>query len=239
MDALRGHFDSYTWRARVLPMFIVLWPIGIACGLWLPNLMLAARLIGAIAGPLGLAMLLSQLGRDLGLRKQRALWDGWGGSPTVQMLRHKNTNVNPVIRDRYHQRFSALRPDLTLPSDAEESANPAQADQIYEACVQYVIGQTRDHKRFPLLFKENVNYGFRRNLWGVKPIGITICVLGLIACVIRSWVTTNTPDFTAAATAVALILIILIFWLFCVNARWVRITAEAYATRLLEACESL
>lgn len=242
MELLGGvHFDSYTWRARVLPMFIALFPIGIVCVLWLPNFMLVARLITAFAGPLGLAMLLSQIGRDHGSRKQPSLWQRWGGSPTIQLLRHRSKAVNPVIRQRYHEKLSMLRPDLTLPTPDEELRDPIQADRIYEACVQYLISRTRDHKRFSMVFKENVNYGFRRNLWGLRPVGVTLSALALSSCVLRLWLFKGTSEFRVsdAIAGSILVSITLVFWIFSVTADWVRIPADAYASRLLETSEDL
>ena len=39
---------------------------------------------------------------------------------------------------------------------------------------------TRDTSRFPLVFAENANYGFRRNLWGLRPIGTGVAVVLLL-----------------------------------------------------------
>lgn len=242
MQATGGfQFDSYTWRARILPIFVVLFPIGISCCLWLPNFMLIARLGVAFIGPLGLAMLLSQVGRDRGYLKQRGLWQRWDGSPTVQLLRHRNENINPVIRQRYHKKLGALRPDLKLPTNEEELLDPVQADLTYEACIQYLISRTRDHKRFHMIFKENVNYGFRRNLWGLKTYGVLLSVFGVFASATRAWLEKGTPEFQTGASIVATILtfIVLVFWTITVNENWVRIPADAYASRLLEACEDL
>jgi len=144
-------FDSYTWKARVLPVFVVMFPFGIATALWLPNFLFVERLTGALVAPLGLAMLLSQIGRDRGYRKQPALWNRWGGAPTTQLLRYRTFGANPILLKRYHDKLRLLQPDLNIPSHEDE---------------------TRDRSRFPLLYKENVNYGFRRNLWGLKPFGL-------------------------------------------------------------------
>ncbi len=234
-------FDSYTWKARVLPVFVVLLPVGLAASLWFPNFVFVERLVGALAAPFGLAMLLSQIGRDFGYRKQPALWTRWGGAPTTQQLRHRTDNSNPVLLKRYHDRLSLLRPDLSLPSAAEEKRDPTQADHIYAACVQFLISKTRDRTQFPLLYKENVNYGFRRNLWGLKPFGITLAAAGLIAAVLRAWLLRGSPTDLRGEllVSIAVSFVLLLFWILWVTQKWVRIPAEAYAARLLECCEQL
>lgn len=234
-------FDSYTWKARVLPVFVVLLPVGLVASLWFPNFVFVERLVGALAAPFGLAMLLSQIGRDFGYRKQPVLWTRWGGPPTTQQLRHRTENSNPVLLKRYHDRLSLLRPDLSLPSTAEETHDPAQADHVYAACVQFLISQTRDRTQFPLLFKENVNYGFRRNLWGLKPFGITLTSACLIASILHAWLLRGSAaDLSGELlVSVAVSFVLVLFWTLWVTQNWVRIPAEAYAARLLECCEQL
>lgn len=189
----------------------------------------------------GLSMLVVQFGRDFGKRKEPALWESWGGPPTTQFLRHRNTKFNPLLRQRYHSCLRKLRPDLKIPSPEQEVRDPDGADQIYSATTRYLISETRDIKKFPLIFKENVNYGFRRNLWGLKPFGLAISTLGASACMLRLWLVYQSNQRISAETASGSVinLALLLVWLFWVTPSTVRITAEAYAERLLEACEKL
>jgi hypothetical protein len=71
---------------------------------------------------------------------------------------------------------------LTMPSEALERDDPHSADAFYEAYSNLPIEHTRDKKKFPLVFKELVNYGFRGNWWGMKPVGITVA----ISCIVFS-----------------------------------------------------
>jgi hypothetical protein len=234
-------FDTYTWRARIVPAFLVFLPLAIAIFLWIPDIMLIGRLAGIVLGPLGIAMLMAQIGRDLGYKKQPRLWEQWGGAPTTQLLRHRNPQGNPVLRERYHRNLMKLQSDLILPAPEEEEQDPQKADHIYETCVRYLITRTRDRKQFQLLFNENVNYGFRRNLWGMKVFGALFAILGLTACVLYLWLYWKSYQrFSAEAVVGSLFnLIFLLFWLFWVTRSWVRIAADAYAERLLETCEHL
>ena len=56
-------------------------------------------------------------------------------------------------------------------------ADPEWADTKYEEVVTSLREATRDTSRFPLVFAENANYGFRRNLWGLRPIGTAVAVV--------------------------------------------------------------
>jgi len=173
--------DRYTLYARAMPVFVVLLPIGMAASVWLPGAALLPEAITSIGVPAVLAWLLAQLGRVSS--RQPQLWARWGGAPTTQLLRHRNPSGNAELRRHYHERLRALEPSLALPSAEDEGRDPVGADRAYEAATRLLIARTRDRKRFPLVFKENVNYGYRRNLWGMKPIGVTIAILGVAVCI--------------------------------------------------------
>lgn len=234
-------FDLYTWRARIAPAFLVLLPLAVAVFLWVPDFMLVGRLAGLVLGPLGIAMLMAQVGRDRGYIKQPQLWEQWGGAPTTQLLRHRTPESNPVLRERYHQKLRELQPDLVIPTLEEEDQEPQKADHIYEACVRHLIIRTRDRGQYPLLFGENVNYGFRRNLWGMKLFGTLFALAGLTACGLNLWFHWELTHRIAAEAAVSGLfnLGLLFFWLFWVTPAWVRIAGDAYARRLFETCEQL
>jgi hypothetical protein len=46
---------------------------------------------------------------------------------------------------------------------------------------------TRDAKKFPLLFDENVGYGFRRNLFGLKRPALTLNAMVVAICAGLLW----------------------------------------------------
>jgi hypothetical protein len=78
--------------------------------------------------------------------------------------------VNPerTALVRYHVRLSSMLSEIILPSAEQEKANPTDADAAYTSCGDYFLSKTRDKERFQLLFQENVNYGFRRNLCRIR-----------------------------------------------------------------------
>lgn len=234
-------FDTYTWRARIVPAFLVFLPLTIAVFLWIPDIELISRLAGAVLGPLGIAMLMAQIGRDRGYKKQPQLWSQWGGAPTTQILRHRNPKGNPVLREKYHRKLKELQPDIEIPTPEEEKRDPQKADFVYEACTRYVINRTRDRRKFPLIFHENVNYGFRRNLWGLKPFGILFALIGLATCGLKLWLDWRATQRVTgeAALSAAFNLSLLLFWLFWVTPAWVRIPADAYSARLYDSCDQL
>ena len=196
-------------------------------------------------------MLLSQIGRDRGKRKESALWDRWGGPPTTRLLRFRGS-PNRIILSRWRAGIERLM-GRALPSEEEELQDPAGADQQYEAAVNLLREATRDSSKFPLVLAENVNYGFRRNLWGLKPYGLLLAVLataaswGLFLSVAlppaESWldVVVRNPDMLITTRLVGSVFstAVIAVWLSIITPEWVRTTAEAYAQRLLGAIDAL
>lgn len=232
--------DSYVRRARLQPAMIVALPVAIAALAWSSE---ANPGWGALWGLFvfcGGTALVAQLARDRGRTKEPTLFHAWGGKPTTRLLRHRDT-TNPTLLERRHDKLRALVPGITIPTVEQEGADPESADTVYDACTAFLLEKTRKKDDFPLVFEENCNYGFRRNLWGMKPLGVVISLGGTVAVVLllianlRSGVALS--PMILACTLVNLSLFL--GWLVWIKPTWVRIPAEAYAERLLAACDTL
>jgi hypothetical protein len=242
--------DQYRKKARLLPVRLLVLPVVLGAGVLVitltGNLNVFERLgVGALTGLLssfGLNSLLEQFGRDQGKKKEPQLWASWGGSPTTQMLRHRDrTMSNRTMRQRYHEKLASLLSNVHIPTSKEEANDPAGADNVYEACTRYLINQTRDTEKFSLIFEENINYGFRRNLWGMRPAGIMLAVIGIIVALCTTylaWIKTD-PLWIVGAGATIVNTCFLVWWILRITPSWVFVPAKAYAERLLEACDSL
>lgn len=238
---MKVEMDSYTRRARIAPLLVVIAPAVLALIAWFPE---ASRIeLGAATVVLAIALptVFAQCGGVLGKRREKELFGSWGGPPTTQRLRHRTRTQNPVLRSRYHAKLQELLPDLSIPKEVEENYDQRGADNVYETCVKHLIAMTRDQKLFALVFAENVSYGFRRNLWAMKSLGLAVASGGLLACGIRMWsaIASSTAMPTSALLGALLSLVWLALWLSLVSADWVRERADAYADRLLEAMETL
>ena len=196
---------------------------------------------------------MAQLGRDRGRQKQPVLWSQWGGAPTTERLRFRGNANRELLLRRRSKLEQLLGHDL--PTEREEVEDPSKADSQYESAVAYLLEATRDAQRFRLVLEENINYGFRRNLWGLKPYGLAIAgvavggtwaLLGLHLATGLAETTIYQRLFVSPDAILALRVLgalvntaILGLWLAVVNPGWVKTTAEAYAERLLGALDSL
>lgn len=233
--------DKYTYEARLLPALITLAPIGFAIGAWSLNETAAWKLFIGVVVSLGFATLLAQLGRDLGKRKEPLLFAQWGGKPTTKLLSHRFSSLNPVTLKRYHTKLAELLPDLKIPEPSEEMRSPTEATQVYDSCALYLRETTRDRKKFPLVFAENVNYGFRRNLWAWKPFGIVSSAVGTSSSVLFVLIRwgSERSDLILDIAGGVMSLILLLLWLFMFKQGWVRLAGHAYAERLIGSLDNL
>ena len=77
---------------------------------------------------------------------------------------------NPELVKKYHKYIGQIISDITLPTEKDEKNNPAKSDYIYDSIARTLIAKTRDTKKFPLIFKENSDYGFRSQPLGTESV---------------------------------------------------------------------
>jgi hypothetical protein len=232
--------DAYSIKARLMPSFLVLLPFGLALAAWFPTQISGWKSAVAAAAYCGALVWLAELGRDQGKKKEPALFKMWGGKPTTRLLRHRHSALDSVTLARYHSVISKFI-GKPLPNRDDEEFGEKAADELYESGVKMLLEKTRDQEKFALLFKENVSYGFRRNLWGMKPAAILICSIGLMASLVPVYlaIERHEPAPPMAFCMAPIIIVLLVWWLLRVTPQWVRLPADAYAQRLLAACDTL
>ena len=244
--------ESYTFRAHMLPMLVVVLPMGLLALAFLSKQAIFASIFLTLLATFG-GYPLALGGRALGHRKQSDLWNSWDGPPTTRLLRHRHIpgdiTLAPGLRLQVEQWAG-----YALPTHRQEEEYPVSADAKYEAVVASLREATRDQNKFPLVLDGNASYGFRRNLLGLRVIGIpiafTAALLPLVVLLLTVWGrhwpdpwwnVLVSPDVTVLpwfAVAAANTLLVF-FWLFWVRPSWVKSSANAYAIRLFESVREL
>ena len=236
--------DSYTLRARVAPVVLAVLPLWVVLAAAVTQIDIgiakvpAAALIGS-----ALVGLVGELGRDRGRRLQAELWKSWGGAPSTVGLRWRGPASAAIVRLRHGAIQIVVGDTLHLPASKEEEENDAVAsDEVYEAAAGVLRGRTRNARQFPLLFKENVSYGFRRNVLGLRRVGFAVSLTALALTVIAfaGFLADHpTPETLLGWVASAVVAALAVIAWRRVNSTWVRVPADAYAERLFEAAELL
>lgn len=234
--------DTYSRRARLLPALITIFPIPVLAFCLFPQLYKSVLVaLAGLAASFGMTFLMALIARSTGRAAEKRLFTAWGAAPTTQWLRHRDSNLDGITKARYHAFLAAHVPQLgPMPSDAEELANPNAADDKYRAGTKWLIEHTRDRKKFPLVFDELVNYGFQRNMLGLKPIGIVISVAAIFTVFALASskgieMGGNPPAEYWITVGVSGLLFVI--WVFVVTSDWVRDAADSYARALLASCD--
>jgi hypothetical protein len=231
-------FDHYSFRARLQPALLALLPAAVGIFAWTGPGVKWQSALWTLFGTAGGTYFLAILARNFGKQIEPDLWLSWGGSPTTQLLRHSGVG-NPVMRERWHKYLSKLL-GKPFPTVQEEANDFVGADNIYNAAIKLLINKTRDTKKFHLIYKENVQYGYCRNLYAMRVMGIMFSLLGLITSCAAGFWSVHMDDLKIYPwICLAAEILFLGWWIFTIKATWVKIPAFAYAERLLESTENL
>lgn len=233
--------DRYARNARLYPSLLVITPAVFAIMAVVNLELLGLKTLWVGLGAAGGMYWLSQLARDPGKALESKLWEIWGGAPSVSILRHCDSRIDPITKGRYHTRLVELVPNTPAPTQDAERNNSKAADTCYAAWSAHLRTSTRDQKRFHLVFDELVSYGYRRNLLGLRPYGLTSSILACIVCAvfIASAIYRQHDVRDALWLALCADILLLAFWIFRVSPAWVRLTADNYAARLVESVDEL
>jgi hypothetical protein len=238
-------FDAYVRRARFYPAVIAATPAFALAAIFVPWNSLGlphAIATGAVAI---LLAVMSDLARRRGRAIEPAIIQRMGGLPSTTMMRYRDDSddtFDGAAKAAMHK-FCAAKIGGDAPTPDSEKADPAATDDFYKRCGNWLRENTRDTKRFKLLFEENVTYGFRRNLLGLKWAALALSAAVVAFCLAMLW--SHFPLDVADATTEKLLGVVLIafltaaYFLLFVNEAGVVQAARTYARQLLLCTETL
>lgn len=226
--------DEYERAARLAPGLLALLPVPILlAGFGIKHNAVVASVISVIVAA-GAPLIVAKYVRDRGRSLQLALYAEWGGAPTTLLLvpQDPDDSVQAIRRAKLESVAGVVLPATHDPASA----------QLCEAAVSTLRQRTNDHSAFPLVFAENKNYGFERNLLAVRSEALGFSVAGL-AVSAAGWAAAGSHHLYANVTAVAVgaiaNLALMIFWLTWPTKARVRAAGDLYAAQLLDASSAL
>jgi hypothetical protein len=237
--------DPYDVRARLFPGLLVLLPaifhLALLHGTKSPMVVGLSSVLLACGGP----YLLSSFVRTWGQRAQDRLFRRWGAQPSTILLRHRDLTLPAPTKQRYRD-LAAARLGVDMPSAEEEQKDPAGADLAYMAAADVLRPQTNDRKAFPFVFKELVAYGFNRNAYGSRWVGLGVAVITIIATLwhagalgLESPHWRNQALDNAHIVVLGLALAMAVLWCAHFTGETVRLAGVSYARRLWEALDQV
>ena len=222
-------------------MLITLMPIGLAVVSLFPTKSTHLGLVIGVVTYCGMLVLLSNMGRDLGRNMEAKLFKKWKGSPTTRMLDPSTSDMPKMQLNKIHAGLEKLT-GLSLPEDD----NDARKD-VFETWTTYLRINTRgqDNGQFRLILSENISFGFRRNLYGLRWYGLALTILALGVVIgdhtmitwggAKPWHLDMLALRPVAKAAILITCWTLLILVFVVKEKWVKSAGEAYAKQLLEA----
>jgi len=179
-------FDRYTLFARLFPAIIAAAPaIALAWALVSWHSLSVTHAIAGIALAV-LLMVFADVARRRGKQIEPGLVQRMDGLPSITMLRHRDPTLDAPTKERMVT-ILASKLGVTAPTAAQEEADPAAADSFYSRAGTWLRENTRDQKKFDILFNENVSYGYRRNLFALKLPALVLNAAIVIACAVAYW----------------------------------------------------
>ena len=245
LSALTFLLNPYDRKARFQPALLTGLPLFVCLAVLVSGFGWFWTVVSGVMLFCGATTWLTQLGRDRGKALEPALFRAWGGKPSVAMLRHRDERLSTSDKERYRAFLRRMVPGLKLASLKKEQRSPEQADDGYQGATTWLLDQTRGRSRIELLFLENMNYGFRRNLWALKPFAlafdaISIAVVLLSGIGLSADIAGGSPPANTTIIMCALLTVVhASVFVVVVRSDWVRGPAEAYAGQLLAACDRL
>ena len=233
-------FDAYSIRARLFPAIIASAPALAALTLLISWKTLGLSNVIASLGMLVLLFAIADFSRTRGRAIENNLYEEHEGMPSITMFRRDDPTIDAGSKERYRE-FLSGKLSVTAPSAAEESANQEMADAFYSQCGVWLRQNTRDTKKFSILFGENVTYGFRRNLLGVKALALWLNTVVVAVCALILWRMSWDID-TPLGNKTTVVLVVAAahaaYMLLAVSRNAVWDASRAYGRELILSCES-
>ncbi|MFV2084990.1 hypothetical protein [Micromonospora sp. LOL_021] len=236
MSLLQLVTDRYNRKARFTPAVLVVLPVIVYAIFAVPVLVTIWSKIAVLA-TFCLPFVVSQVVRDRGLRIQPVLFEKWGGRPSDALLRWRSGEAQTVIARRHQLVRKHL--DIELPDKATEIVDPAEADAVYAMATDALRERTRDQKKFPLVFEENITYGFRRNAYACRVPAWVVCGLAVAATLVLARWSLVPLGWKQQTGLIAFDVLAAIGWWNWSTSDAVRRAADKYARQLFVSLETL
>jgi hypothetical protein len=228
--------DRYDRNARLYPAFMCLLPLFAVIALWLPQVWTLLGGLLSLAVACGLVFYLAQVVRYLGRKTESRLGNRVGRARSAVLVSHSDTQVASDTKIRYHKYLADH--GVKVPDRELELKDPAAAYQAFRSAVDWLLEHTRKNAAASMLLDENIAYGFRRNLLGLKPTAIILIILAIAANAYLIATKADQNRMLAAGVVELILILALIAWFYVVRPAFVEDASLAYAQRFLAQCEN-
>lgn len=232
MENLFLTFNSYNLRTRISVVIILIAPILLEFYLIAPEFRELSSTVIVVIITFALCNVLIICCRISSSKAMKKCFSGL--LPAQQYLLLSDDYIDSITKKRYYTFLSQKIQSFDVDTVDENMASTA---------VTWLIAQTRDENKFPLIAEENINFGLSCNLLGLKKTGLILSLLGILINIliyvvdIKNIISVDIP-YNIIFIAILLNLLFLLFWIFLVNQNLVKNAGKKYGRALLAACDS-
>ena len=201
--------DRYEIKTRVLPGLIVGFPVSFGV-LAFANIPAITKEGLAISSLLFAALIfwIAHLARHAGTIFEKALVRAWGGLPTTRWLRPNDDSRSPeqkAIWTKALASLSGIELGNAITGRSNEDIDKLILDAVLSARGKLRKSRTQEAK---FLQKTNEEYGFARNLGGMKWAAVTSGILGLVLASVAFYLGKAGPAQCAISSLLAVAMIV-------------------------------
>jgi hypothetical protein len=174
--------DRYERKARLLPGLILAAVLALTMGAVLQEFATWWMAASSVLGVEFLAaVILGQLARARGRHAEAAMWKAWGGPPTTRWLRSWDQTCSDQQKSKWRGAIKRLT-GLTLPASTPEQGRQDEVDRQIADATRQLRYALRGKPEAALLATHNEDYGFARNLCGVRWHWVVLSVACVASC---------------------------------------------------------
>lgn len=225
-------FNSYNLRARISVVIILIAPVLLELYLLIPEFRELSSTIILVIIVFALCNVLIICCRVSGVEAMKKCFPT--DMPAQKFLLPSDDYIDRITKERYYKFLSKKIEAFNISSIDESMTSTA---------VSWLIAQTRDSSKFPLILEENINFGVSYNLLGLKIPGLILSSIGLLVNVLIFILNLKTIisfniQYNTIIISIFLNLLFLLFWIFLINKNLVKNAGKKYGRALLAACDS-
>ncbi len=228
-------FNKYELKAIIAPGMISIMSFFTTLIIYFPDSLNLGSSLIVIILLIFYIYLFSIIARENGKMVEKKLFSQSSNVyPTTQILRYSDDTLNIKTKERYHSFLQESVPCIELPSyeDARDKKENYFDDE-YDSAIDWLLKNTREDY---MTAQHNMEYGFYRNLLGIKYIGIIIVLISIVFSIVV-FILSQENDTIQLVLSSIINVFFLYFWIFKVTKTQTRKSAKRYAQSLLANCD--
>ena len=127
------------------------------------------------------AIVLGKFAQARGRRVEEKLWKTWGGPPTTRWLRPWDQTCSDQQKQKWRGAIKRLT-GMTLPASVPLNGNEEEADRAISDVMRQLRYGLRGKPEAAMIAIHNEDYGFARNLCGVRCHWVLLSFASVTAC---------------------------------------------------------